>query len=151
MAAHIPVRRRGLPDSVGQPVQHHDAAVDGLSNLADGVLKVAVPLIALDHRDHQPDRGRHRLFSGSAGVMVTSIVMVSLRQRITPNRLLGRLTSAHRLVGWGTKPLGAALGGALAAGLGLRPVFAVAALLPLLAVVSLVRSSDLRPHSIDRT
>jgi hypothetical protein len=100
MAAHIPVRRRGLPDSVGQPVQHHDAAVDGLSNLADGVLKVAVPLIALDHRDHQPDRGRHRLFTGSAGVMVTTIVMVSLRQRITPNRLLGRLTSAHRLVGW---------------------------------------------------
>jgi len=64
------------------------------------------------------------LFTGSAGVMVTNIVMVSLRQRITPDRLLGRLNSTHRLVAWGTKPLGAALGGVMAAAIGVRPVFA---------------------------
>ena len=90
------------------------------------------------------------LFTGSVGVMVTNIVMVSLRQRITPDRLLGRLNSAHRLVAWGTKPLGAALGGVLAAGIGLRPVFAVAAVLPLLAVAGLARLSDHRLNSTDR-
>ena len=90
------------------------------------------------------------LFTGSVGVMVTNIVMVSLRQRITPDRLLGRLNSAHRLVAWGTKPLGAALAAALVAGIGLRPVFAVVAVLPLLAVVSLARLGDHRLNSADR-
>ena len=73
-----------------------------------------------------------------------------MRQRITPDRLLGRLNSAHRLVAWGTKPLGAALGGVLAAGIGLRPVFAVTAVLPLLAVAGLARLSDHRLNSTDR-
>lgn len=90
------------------------------------------------------------LFTGSAGVMVANIVMVSLRQRITPDRLLGRLNSAHRLVAWGSKPLGAALGGAVAATIGVRPVFAAVAVLPLLAVIGLARLSDRRLDSIDR-
>jgi len=90
------------------------------------------------------------LFTGSAGVMVTNIVMVSLRQRITPDRLLGRLNSTHRLVAWGTKPLGAALGGVMAAAIGVRPVFAVVAALPLLAVIGLARLSDRRLDSADQ-
>ena len=49
--------------------------------------------------------------------------MVSLRQRITPERLLGRLSGAFRLVSWGTKPLGAAAGGLVAQLCGLRAVF----------------------------
>ncbi|QUQ66737.1 MFS transporter [Kutzneria sp. CA-103260] len=90
------------------------------------------------------------LFTGSAAVLVTNIVMVSLRQRITPDRLLGRLNSTHRLVAWGTKPLGAALGGFLATTIGVRPVFAVVAILPLLALIGLVRVSDRRLDSVDR-
>ncbi|MFI9387969.1 MFS transporter [Kutzneria sp. NPDC052558] len=90
------------------------------------------------------------LFTGSAGVMVTNIVMVSLRQRITPDRLLGRLNSTHRLVAWGTKPLGAALGGFLAVWIGVRPVFAVVAALPLLALIGLARLSDRHLDSPDR-
>jgi hypothetical protein len=38
------------------------------------------------------------------------------------------MNASYRLVGWGTMPLGAALGGALAEVLGLRPTFLVAAL-----------------------
>jgi MFS family permease len=90
------------------------------------------------------------LFTSGVGVMVANIVMVSLRQRMTPDRLLGRLNSAHRLVGWGTKPLGAALGGALAQLLGVQAVFAVVAVLPLLAVTGLVRLTDHRLDSTDR-
>ena len=61
-------------------------------------------------------------------IMLWNVVTVSLRQRITPDRLLGRMNASYRLVGWGTMPLGAALGGVLAEALGLRGAFLVAAL-----------------------
>jgi MFS family permease len=60
-------------------------------------------------------------------IVLWNVITVSLRQRITPDRLLGRMNASYRLVGWGTVPLGAALGGALAEALGLRPTFLVAA------------------------
>jgi MFS family permease len=60
-------------------------------------------------------------------MVLWNVVTVSLRQRITPDRLLGRMNAAYRLVGWGTMPLGALLGGALAEWLGLRATFLVAA------------------------
>ncbi|WP_228688310.1 MFS transporter [Amycolatopsis keratiniphila] len=66
-------------------------------------------------------------FLGGAGVVLWNVIVVSLRQRIIPDHLLGRATSGHRLVAWGTKPLGAAAAGLLAEVFGLRPVFAGAA------------------------
>jgi MFS family permease len=68
--------------------------------------------------------------SGVATVL-WNVITVSLRQRITPDRLLGRMNAAYRLVGWGTIPIGSLLGGALAEWLGLRPTFLVAAVLTL--------------------
>jgi MFS family permease len=65
------------------------------------------------------------------GMMLWNVVTVSLRQRITPDRLLGRMNASYRLVGWGTMPIGALLGGALAGWLGLRPTFLVAAVIVL--------------------
>jgi MFS family permease len=47
--------------------------------------------------------------------VVWNVVTVSLRQRIIPNRLLGRVNSVYRLLAWGTLPLGSLLGGALVA------------------------------------
>ncbi len=64
-------------------------------------------------------------------VVLWNVVTVSLRQRITPDRLLGRMNAAYRLVGWGTMPVGAALGGFLAEALGLRPTFVISAALTL--------------------
>jgi MFS family permease len=78
---------------------------------------------------------------GVAGVM-WNVVTVSLRQRIIPDALLGRVNSGYRLLGWGTIPIGAALGGVLAEAIGLRAVFVLAGavqlllLAPLLVVVS---------------
>jgi hypothetical protein len=73
---------------------------------------------------------------GMAGLwsVVWNVITVSLRQRITPDHLLGRMNSTYRLLGWGTMPIGAALGGAVAEWAGLRVTFAAAALvhLPLL-------------------
>jgi hypothetical protein len=58
-----------------------------------------------------------------------NVVTVSLRQRITPDHLLGRLNAGYRLLGWGSIPIGAALGGLVAEAAGMRTAFAVSAVL----------------------
>ncbi|WP_229795638.1 MFS transporter [Saccharothrix coeruleofusca] len=70
-------------------------------------------------------------FAGGMGVVVWNVVALSLRQRTTPDRLLGRVTSGSRLLLWGSLPLGAAAGGVLGQAFGLRAVFAASALLTL--------------------
>jgi MFS family permease len=67
-------------------------------------------------------------FVTGIGFMGWNVVTVSLRQRIVPERLLGRLNASYRLVAWGTMPIGAALGGVLAEAFGLRSVFLVTGL-----------------------
>jgi MFS family permease len=62
-------------------------------------------------------------------VMMWNVVTVSLRQRIVPDRLLGRLNASYRLLAWGSQPLGALLGGLVAEVLGLEAVFILAGLL----------------------
>ncbi|MBB5632176.1 MFS family permease [Cryobacterium mesophilum] len=64
-------------------------------------------------------------FIGGFTVVLWNVVAVSLRQRITPDRLLGRVNSGYRLLAWGTMPLGAAIGGVLGQFLGLPPVFII--------------------------
>jgi MFS family permease len=54
---------------------------------------------------------------------VWHITTLSLRQATIPDRLIGRVISAQRVVGAGTVPLGALLGGLLADALGLRAPF----------------------------
>ena len=51
----------------------------------------------------------------------------TLRQRLTPNRLLGRMNAAYRTLSWGVVPFGAAFGGAFARLFGLRAPFVAAA------------------------
>lgn len=55
--------------------------------------------------------------------MTFNIPSVSYRQRVTPDALLGRVNSAFRLVGWGTMPLGALIGGLIGEAFGVRAVF----------------------------
>ncbi|MBA2317594.1 MAG: hypothetical protein H0V93_07430 [Euzebyales bacterium] len=45
--------------------------------------------------------------------VVWNVLNVSLRQRIVPDALLGRVSSSMRLLAWGAIPVGAALGGLL--------------------------------------
>ena len=60
--------------------------------------------------------------------MMWNIVTVSLRQRITPDHLLGRMNATYRLFAWGVMPIGALLGGLIAELVGLRAVFLLAGL-----------------------
>jgi MFS family permease len=58
-----------------------------------------------------------------------NVATISLRQRIVPDLLLGRVTSAYRLVGLGAMPVGSALGGLLARWAGLPAPFVVGGVL----------------------
>ncbi|MBG0832642.1 MFS transporter [Planomonospora sp. ID67723] len=50
----------------------------------------------------------------SAGLgLAWNIITISYRQRIVPERLLGRVNSIYRLISWGPLPLGSAAGGLL--------------------------------------
>jgi MFS family permease len=102
-----------------------------------GALSVGVPALTTN-----PFLIGAAFLAGGAGIIISNIVMVSLRQQITRNRLLGRVNSAHRLVAWGTKPLGAAAGGLLAQLLGLRAVFAVMGLLALAVLAGMTVVTD---------
>jgi MFS family permease len=79
---------------------------------------------------------------GGLTIALSNVVAVSLRQRITPDRILGRINSSYRLVAWGTRPLGAAAGGLLGELLGLRAVFAIAAGLILATLIGMTQISD---------
>jgi MFS family permease len=57
----------------------------------------------------------------AAGVAVGNVVKGSFRQTYTPHHLLGRVTVSMQLLNYGTIPVGALLGGALAATIGVRP------------------------------
>lgn len=88
---------------------------------------------------------------GGAGVVVWNVIVVSLRQRIIPDPLLGRATSGHRLVAWGTRPLGAVVGGLLAEAVGVRPVFAVMAVVVLALLPGMVDLDFLPGRASRRT
>ena len=72
-------------------------------------------------------------------------VNTTVRQQITPTRLLGRMNAAFRTISWGVVPFGAALGGAIARGFGLMTPFRIGAGAMVLIALSAPRL--LRPVS----
>lgn len=56
-------------------------------------------------------------------IVVWNVITVSLRQRIVPDQLLGRVNAGYRLLAWGTQPIGALLGGVVGELFGLTAVF----------------------------
>jgi MFS family permease len=75
-------------------------------------------------------------------VVVWNVITVSLRQRIIPDRLLGRVNAGYRFLAWGTQPLGALLGGILAELFGLRAVFLLGGLLVLVLLAARIVISE---------
>jgi MFS family permease len=81
-------------------------------------------------------------FVGGTTNAIWNVITVTLRQQVTPDRLLGRLNSAYRLVAWGTRPLGAVAGGVLAQAFGLHAVFVIMAPLTLALVAGMTKVTD---------
>jgi len=58
-----------------------------------------------------------------------NVVFGSIRQRIVPNHLLGRVMASFRVISWGAIPIGALLGGIIGQAFGLTAVFVSAAVI----------------------
>jgi MFS family permease len=83
-------------------------------------------------------------------VAMWNVVTVTLRQRIIPGQLLGRVNSVYRMLGWGLMPLGALAGGFTAHAAGLRAPYVVAGLLcavSALAALPLLVAANRTPAS----
>ncbi len=65
-------------------------------------------------------------FGSGFGVMILDINAGSMMFALTPDRLRSRATGAFNFVNWGIRPIGALVGGALGAWLGVRPTLWVA-------------------------
>ncbi|WP_256105834.1 MFS transporter [Streptomyces sp. ODS05-4] len=123
------------------------ARVIWLSVLATGPFAVLWPLAAGD--------AGGALFAAASGAVsfgsvVYNVAQVSFRQALCPPTLLGRMNATLRFLMWGTLPLGALAGGAVAEGFGPRTALVCCAVgflfvpLPLL-LSPLRRMRDLPP------
>jgi MFS family permease len=84
------------------------------------------------------------LFFSGFGALVYNVNQVSFRQRLCPERLLGRMNATMRFIVWGTLPLGGLLGGLLGSTIGVRNTLWVAGACGTLAVLWLF-FSPIRP------
>ena len=122
MAVSSPARRRLGTSGVVVTV----LAVQALANLAVGLVPtVTVTAVAF-------------VLSGATSGM-WNVATISLRQRIVPDELLGRVTSAYRLIGLGAMPVGSAAGGLIARSYGLPAPFLVAGVLLILSLLAALR------------
>lgn len=85
------------------------------------------------------------LVVGSVTSVAWSVVTAGLRQRLVPAEVFGRFQASYRMVSWGSAPLGAAAGGAVAEAIGVRGAFVAAAAttLLLLAAIRTVNSREI--------
>ncbi len=67
------------------------------------------------------------MFIVSFSAVVYNVNQVSFRQRLCPDRLLGRMNATMRFVVWGVLPMGALIGGFLGSVAGLRPTLWIGA------------------------
>ena len=81
------------------------------------------------------------------GTTVWNTVTISLRQRIVPPNLLGRVNSVYRWLVWGSISIGAALGGLVAREFGLRAPFFLGSAFGGVALVTLFFSVTARDIS----
>ena len=80
------------------------------------------------------------------GAVLYGINYLALRQAITPDRLLGRMTATMRFLTVAAAPLGSLVGGALATAIGLRGTLLTVGVLGILLVVGTVLWSPVRRH-----
>ena len=86
------------------------------------------------------------MFVFDFGGVMFGINYVSLRQAITPDRLLGRMTATMRFLTIASAPVGSVVGGALATAIGLRATLLTVGLLGLALAMATMTSSPVRRH-----
>jgi MFS family permease len=92
------------------------------------ILTCAAPMLMLIPRGAGPVTmtilvAAQLLFGVSMGIF--NVNAVTLRQTVTPNRLLGRMNATYRMVLFGSAPFGTVAGGLLGNAFGLRTAFVI--------------------------
>lgn len=134
-----------LGSVITEPVQHRLGEVRTMiSMLTASVVLLLVPVF-------WPDAWAVGCAVAVIGVTNTigNVVSQSLRQRLVPGELLGRVSGAARTLAFGSMPAGALLGGVVAELAGLRATFVAAVLVSLAACAYLairVRPADVAAH-----
>ena len=100
---------------IGRAVLYSQALTPSAFLIPLAVHDTAIPLLIA--------AGVLSTFSGT----IYNINQVSLRQGITPRRLMGRLNATMRFIVWGTIPIGSLIGGILGTVIGLRATLVVSA------------------------
>jgi len=78
------------------------------------------------------------LAANGFAVTMWNVVTITMRQRVVPDDMLGRVNSAYKMLGWGLIPLGALAGGLVAQAAGLRAPWIVAGTFRGLALLALL-------------
>lgn len=90
-------------------------------------------------------------FLTSIGVMLYNITQVSMRQRLCPKNLLGRMNASIRFIVWGVMPLSALVAGWLGDRFGLVPTLWLGAIAAFCAVLPLLGIAPHLPKSEAQT
>ena len=78
------------------------------------------------------------IFAFGITTTLWNVVAISLRQELTPDELRGRAAAAGKMIAFGAEPIGALIGGLVAAWIGLRaPILVAGAVLALMALAVL--------------
>ena len=80
------------------------------------------------------------------GAVLYGINYLALRQAITPDRLLGRMTATMRFCTVAAAPVGSLIGGTLATGIGLRATLLVVGALGIALAIGAMTTSPFRSH-----
>jgi MFS family permease len=104
-----------------------------VSAIVFGVALFAMPLSAIVPREAALPVLVGGEFLVAFSVLIYNITQVTMRQRICPPRLLGRMNASIRFVVWGVLPIGSLLAGFLGTVIGLVPTMLIGAIGGLLA------------------
>ena len=84
-------------------------------------------------------------FIGTGTSVIYNVNQVSLRQAITPERMLGRMNATMRFIVWGTIPIGSLVGGVLGRPIGLQATIWVGAIGSFLGFLPVLLQPGPRP------
>lgn len=84
----------------------------------------------------------------TAAVVAYNISTVSFRQRLCPPALLGRMNASARFLVWGTMPIGAFIGGIVAAHIGIVPTMWIACGFGFLSLIPVLYRPLWRMHTL---
>jgi MFS family permease len=117
------------------------------SALAFGLLALLVPLAVLFPRIALAMVVGSE-FGQWMAILVYYVTAISIRQAMTPDRLMGRVNATMRFMAGGMMPVGALVGGLLGGAMGFPFTLVVASLGMTIGVIALVLSPVRRVHDL---